>query len=75
MLCPVDLGIEDGAEERLMNILEEERLESGTLTYNQLTDFDWGGLYPDDTAKANWELMVTISISMNKVDNKYSSKY
>jgi hypothetical protein len=49
----VDLGIEDGAEERLMNILEEERLESGTLTYNQLTDFDWGGLYPDDTAKAN----------------------
>jgi hypothetical protein len=36
MLCPVDLGIEDGAEERLMNILEEERLESGTLTYFDL---------------------------------------
>jgi hypothetical protein len=63
----VDLGIVDGAEERLMNILEEERLErlrqtssaGGVLTYNPLTDFDWGGLY---------------HIVMNQVDKK-SSKY
>jgi hypothetical protein len=47
--------------------LEEERLErlrqtssaGGVLTYNPLTDFDWGGLY---------------HIVMNQVDKK-SSKY
>ncbi|KAL3785254.1 hypothetical protein HJC23_002709 [Cyclotella cryptica] len=45
--------------QRQINIVIEKHFVptssvGGTLTYDQLTDFDWGGLYPDDEAEVSF---------------------
>ncbi|KAL7489241.1 hypothetical protein ACHAW6_014871 [Cyclotella cf. meneghiniana] len=46
-------------KQRQINIVIEKHFVptssvGGTLTYDQLTDFDWGGLYPDDEAEVTF---------------------